>query len=81
MAVVCDYCRANNVSPCEHDAKPPIICSAGECKRPAVITVRLIPRPHTPFSEAVDVAACSPCLKLVKERGIVLKQTVIVEAA
>jgi hypothetical protein len=51
------------------------------CEKRATVTVRLLPRPHTPFSEAVSVPSCPSCLGAVKGRGAVLEMTWIAEAS
>ena len=74
--MTCDYCRANN-APCTHPAET-VRCS---CGKRATVTVRLIPRPHTPFSQALSLPSCPSCLESVKARGAVLDMTGIPQEA
>lgn len=77
----CEYCRVYPGNCHAHPTKPPpVLCAAGNCTRPAVVTVRLIPRPHTPFSAAAWVPSCPSCLDAIKARGAVLDMVAIGDA-
>ena len=73
--------------PCEHCRMYPDHCPVhvtvrcSSCEKRAVVTVRLIPRPHKPFAQALSIHSCPSCLESVKARGAVLDMTAIPQEA
>ena len=78
--MLCTVCQHHACSVESHQTTPAVALEpavAAEtircaCGKRATVTVRLIPRPHTPFSQALSIHSCPSCLESVKARGAVL---------
>lgn len=81
LAALCPVCQHHACTVESHQATPAVTVEPAvaatetvrcACGKRATVTVRLIPRPHKPFAQALSIHSCPSCLESVKARGAVL---------